>query len=105
VFNNLFLTVPPSSVNVTATASTPGESERFTFIRNPSNNRVHIRAYNGNYLQVRIAAVSSRTCTYTRITHILIRHFRIIGIYIEYTNINSEYPPLMEFEPFFGGNW
>ena len=40
--------------NIYATASTPKEWEWFTVTRNPDNkNQVHIKSYNGMYLQVK----------------------------------------------------
>lgn len=54
VFNNEFIgALNAGGGNVTASAEIPGEWERFTFTRNHSTNMVHIRAYNGMYLQAK----------------------------------------------------
>ncbi|CAM0958861.1 unnamed protein product [Alopecurus aequalis] len=54
VFGNQFVTV--DGVNVVATASTPGQSEKFQLLRNDvDKNRMRIRAPNGSLLQAQQA--------------------------------------------------
>ncbi|KAH7290562.1 hypothetical protein KP509_30G053800 [Ceratopteris richardii] len=54
VFNNQFISALNASAAVVgATGGAAGKWERFTLTRNLKNNRVHIKAYNGMYLQAR----------------------------------------------------
>ncbi|KAI5069678.1 hypothetical protein GOP47_0015979 [Adiantum capillus-veneris] len=54
VFNNQFITaVNGGGGDVKATGGTAKEWERFTITRNSNNNRVHIKANNGMYLQAK----------------------------------------------------